>query len=113
MYNIDTEWNALICKKCGRFYQACPRCSDNLAAAETHEKQADVTVALCQFIGANDYRKDEDDGPHLDFSQKDIDYVKNEDIESITGEKMTGPDGGMYLYWKCRLCKKSHTTCDK
>ena len=52
--------------------------------------------------------------PHyLSFIDRKINGIKNEDIQSITGEKMTGHDGGNYLYWKCHECKRIFYTCDK
>lgn len=111
MYNIDCEGNALACRHCGRFYMTCQDCSEDLQV-DSHEEQAEARVALCQFLGCGDTRLY---AHHqiIDFSGDNVNYVRNEDIEPITGDKMTGPDGGNYMYWKCRLCQEQFHSCDK
>ncbi len=49
----------------------------------------------------------------ISFKDKNVNFVKNEDIMAITGHKMTGPDGGQYLYWQCRKCSHLFYSCDK
>lgn len=114
IYNIDCENNALFCKNCGRFYMNCENCGD------------ENNIVLCQFLGCANlppkhgivdhtipYFQQEFDEGCISFENKNINYVKNEDIELITKCRMTGPDGGGYLFWRCRQCGKNKFSCDK
>jgi hypothetical protein len=115
MYNIDCEGNALVCPTCGRFYLACPHCSTWNTASFTKTKLLTSNIVLCQFLGCDEPICDDDhaDDTLIDFSDKDIDYVKNEDIQALTGYKMTGPDGGQSLKWRCRKCNVITESFDK
>jgi hypothetical protein len=132
MYNMCTEPGMMVCQNCGRFYQVCTECHPSVEKHVGHKE-----FPVCQFLGCGligcDYRSElreqrEPDlelgyrlteaimqsSPHyLSFIDRKINGIKNEDIEPITGEKMTGHDGGNYLYWKCNECDRIFYTCDK
>jgi hypothetical protein len=122
-----------ICEACGRFYQMCLKCNPDIPCqflgcgliGTNYRKELrgdSDRECECPYenpadnpeLGGNMTEELMQTSPHyLSFVDRNVTYVKNEDIESITGEKMTGPDGGNYLYWRCNQCHHIFNTCDK
>jgi hypothetical protein len=50
----------------------------------------------------------------INHAHRGVHHASHAEITSgVTGEWITGPDGGFYHYWKCRGCNKIHSFTDK
>jgi hypothetical protein len=142
-YNISTDMNCLYCTnpKCDTYCILCENCSTIIEDKDYKVLDESYPINLCQFLGYDNWDHsdsdtesdtldtDTEDEPkitEMQSSQLDVDkigisyvnknqyHVNQDEIENgPTGEKLTGPDGGFYHYWRCNVCHSKYSLTDK
>lgn len=76
-------------------------------------KYIDKYIDKCDILSTSDIDEICPGIGYINHTARNVNWVRNEEIEKITGEKICGPDGGAPAFWKCQQCNKLQISRDK
>jgi len=126
-YPISTDDNTPFCPVCDIYYCFCVTCQNGCEFLGVEVDRADVQriqsrdpearIVPARFITQDPlFRGPGSNGFPILLAvgtEPTRNYVSTHEMQFLTGEKITGGNGGLYSFWFCKNCDKKFSVTDK